>query len=77
MGSLDLIIWYYKKINDQNEIIQLLTYDVNKPIFEEEEAKYFIEISKEEYTTLFNERFPRVEDGNARRAQRLLNQIIE
>lgn len=47
----DEMIYYYKKLKENGEIEQLVTYEIFPPIFTEEEKPYYIELTKEQYET--------------------------
>lgn len=45
----DFMIYYYKQIDKNGAIINFITYEIFSPIFTEEEAPYFILLTKEEF----------------------------
>ena len=47
-------MWYAKNINQQGEVISLVTYDIEQPIFADNCEDWY-EITKEEYNQLKTE----------------------
>ena len=43
------MIYYYKKLKENGEIDQFITYEIFPPVFTEEEAHLYIELTEEEY----------------------------